>query len=209
FGGEVTRNRHGVLSVGSGLAGQLGSSLRVLGVESGGGHDGASQIFGGNGVSSACRRAAGFFYGGGRDEAIAPSNYGLQILRLAGVVGQGTANLADSCIDPLFNIDEHIFAPQRGRDFFACDQLPPLFDEEHEQLQGQALEPNRGATAAELKTAVIQLEIVEANFLLRQCTTPRLPNGGSTAASTGGRVALGLDGRGRPSLHDLTTLNPL
>jgi hypothetical protein len=41
-------------------------------------------------------------------------------------------------------------------------------DQKHEQLQGQALQPNRDATAAELKATVIQQKIVEANLLLRQ-----------------------------------------
>ena len=35
------------------------------------------------------------------------------------------------------------------------------------------VESNRAAAAAELKAAVIQLEIVETDFLIRQCTTPR------------------------------------
>ena len=121
---------------------------------------------------SGWRLAAGIFLGGGRDETIASSDYGLQVLRLVGIVRQGAADLADGGIDSLFDVDEHIFAPQLAGDLLAGDQLAPLLYHEHEQLQRQAFEPNRAATAAELKAAVIQLEIVETDFLIRQWTTP-------------------------------------
>jgi hypothetical protein len=39
-------------------------------------------------------------------------------------------------------------------------------------LQGKAFQSNRDAAAAELETTVIQMEIVEANLLLRHSATP-------------------------------------
>ena len=86
---------------------------------------------------SGWRWAVGVFFGVRRDEAVASSDYGLQIVRLAGVVRQGAANLADGGIDSLFHIDEDILAPELRGDLLAGDQFAPFFDEEHEQLQGQ------------------------------------------------------------------------
>src|SRR5258708_10415236 len=148
------------------------SASGIFWIQPGRGHDGASQFFGGNGRSFGWRWATGIFCGGGRDEAIASSDYGLQVLWLVGVVRQGAADLADRGIDSLFDVDKHIFAPQLARDLLASDQLAPFFDHEHEQLQRQALEPNRAATSAELKAAVIQLEILSGASLILQCITP-------------------------------------
>jgi hypothetical protein len=61
---------------------------------------------------SACGLGIRDFFGIGRDEAIAPADYGLQILGFVGVVGQGAADFADGGIDSLLDVDEHVFAPQ-------------------------------------------------------------------------------------------------
>src|SRR5208337_2310347 len=110
----------------------LGSSSWILRIQAGCGHDGASEFFGRNGESFGWRLPSGIFFGGGRDEAIAPANYGLQILRFGGVVTQGASDLAYGGIDSLLDIDEHILAPQFAGDLLARDQLPPPFDQEHE-----------------------------------------------------------------------------
>jgi hypothetical protein len=154
------------------VSSELWSSSGIFWIQSGCGHYGASQFFGGNSESFGWRLATGFFFGVGRDEAVAPSDYGLQVVRFVGVVRQSAADFTNGGIDSLFDVDEYIFAPQLGRDLLTRDQLPPLFDQEHEQLQRQALEANRASIAAELKTAVIKLKIVETDFLIwliRQC----------------------------------------
>src|SRR5580658_7459269 len=153
---------------GAGLRGSSG----IFWIQPGRGHDGASQFFGGDDKSFGWHLATGIFFGGGRNEAIAPANYGLKVLRLASIVRQGTADLADGGINSLFDVDEHIFAPQLAGDLLARNQLAPLLDQKHEQLQRQALQANWVATAAELKASVIQLEIVEANLLLLHSATP-------------------------------------
>jgi len=58
-------------------------------------------------------------------------------------------------------------------------------------LQRQALEPNRAATAAELKTSVVEFEIVETDSLIWQCTTPATsaPKGPSDSESSWHRLA--------------------
>src|SRR5580704_12410686 len=144
----------------------------VFWIQAGCGHDGSSQLLGRNGKLLGWRLAGGSFFRVGRDEAIASSNHCLQVLRLAGVIGQRAANLADGGVDPLFDVDEYVLAPQGRRDFFSRDHLTALLDQEHEQLQRQSLEPNRGATMAELEATVIELELVEADFLIRQCPAP-------------------------------------
>src|SRR5580704_4477431 len=154
------------------FAGSLRGSPGIFWIQPGRGHDGASQFFGGNDKSLGWCLATGILFGGGRDEAIAPADHGLQVLRLACIVPQDAADLADGGIDSLFDVDEYVFAPQLAGDLLARDQLPPLFDQKHEQLQRQAFQSNRSATAAELKATVIQLEIVEANLLLRHSRTP-------------------------------------
>src|SRR5260370_24157750 len=89
----------------------LWSSSGIFWVQPGCRHDGASQLFGGNGKSFGRRLAGDIFLGGGGDEAIASSDYGLQVLRLVGVVREGAADLADSSIDSLFDVDEDVFPP--------------------------------------------------------------------------------------------------
>src|SRR6202521_1898431 len=87
----------------------LRSSPGIFWIQPGRGHDGASQLFGGNDKRFGWRLATGIFLGGGRDEAIAPSDYGLQVLRLVGIVRQGAADLADGGIYSLLPLDGHLF----------------------------------------------------------------------------------------------------
>ena len=99
-------------------------------------------------------------------------------MRFVGVVRQSAADLTDSGIDSLFDVNEYVFAPEFSGDLLARNQLAALFNQEHEELQGQSFKANRVATSAELKTGVIEFEIVEANFLvwlvqlIRQSGTP-------------------------------------
>src|SRR5579863_4388559 len=151
--------------------GRLRGASGIFRVQAGGGHDGETEVLRGNDKSFGWR-CSGRFFGGGRDEAIAPADHSLEVLRLVGIVGQGAANLADGGIDSLFDVDEDVFAPERAGDLLTRDQLPLLFNQEHKQLQRQALQLHGDATVAELKTTVIQLEVVEANRLLRHSTTP-------------------------------------
>jgi hypothetical protein len=156
----------------------FGRNLRsvpgIFGIEAGSGHDGASKVFGGKDEGLGGSGLAGIFFGGRSDEAIAAADDGQKVLGFAGIVGESAADFADGGIDALFDVDEDIFAaPQLGGDLLARDQSAAVFDQKHEQLQGQALQSNRDAMAAELKTSVIQLEIVEADLLLRHGTTPR------------------------------------
>src|SRR5260221_11910713 len=73
------------------------------------------------------------------------------------------------------------------------DQFASLLYHEHQQLQRQAFQPNRAATAAELEATIIQLEIVETDLLIRQCRTPRRTCSESAAFTCGGsRALLGL-----------------
>src|SRR5258708_31092492 len=104
------------------------SSSGIFWIQPGRGHDGASQFFGGNGRSFGWRWATGIFFGGGRDEAIASSDYGLQVLWLVGVVRQGAADLSGRRLDSLFGVDKHILAPQLPRDLRPIAQFAPFFD---------------------------------------------------------------------------------
>src|SRR5260221_14320709 len=70
------------------------------------------------------------------------------------------------------------------------DQFASLLYHEHQQLQRQAFQPNRAATAAELEATIIQLEIVETDLLIRQCRTPRRTCSESVAFTCGGCRAL-------------------
>src|SRR5579872_7084208 len=104
----------------------------IFRIQAGGGHDGASEFFRRENEWSGRCWGAGILFGMGCDETIAPPYDSLQVLRLAGIVRQGAANFADSGIDPLFDIDEHILAPQCAGDLLARDQLPALFDQKHQ-----------------------------------------------------------------------------
>jgi hypothetical protein len=148
------------------LGERLWGSSGIFWIEPGGGHDGASEIFGGKGEGFGWRPAIRFFGSIGSDEAVAATDNGLQALRVVGVVGEGAADLADGGIDALFDVDEYIFTPELGGDLLARYQLAAVFDQQHEQLQRQTFQANRDATAAQLKATVIQLKIFEANFFL-------------------------------------------
>src|SRR4029077_14954331 len=81
-------------------------------------------------------------------------------------------DLANGCIDSLFDVNEYVLAPQFTGDLLTRDQLSSLVDQEHHQLQREAFEPHRAAGTAKLKAAVIQLKFLETDFLIWQCTTP-------------------------------------
>src|SRR5260370_31343527 len=91
----------------------LWSASGIFWVQPGCRHDGASQLFGGNGKSFGRRLAGDIFLGGGGDEAIASSDYGLQVLRLVGVVREAAADPAHINIDSLFDIHEAVLTPLR------------------------------------------------------------------------------------------------
>ena len=76
------------------------------------------------------RRLATLFFGIGRNEAIAPADHRLKILRFVCVVVQGTANLADRRIDSLLNVNEDILAPQLRRRFPRGSPTAPVFRSE-------------------------------------------------------------------------------
>ena len=152
------------------FGGTLRSSAGIFWIQTSRGHDGASELFCGKDNFFVGHGAGGIFFGVGRDETITSAYDSLQVLRLTGIIGQGAANFADRGIDSLFDVDEYIFAPQCAGDLLARYQLSSLFDQKHQQLQRQALEAHRYTTARKLKAAVIQLEIVETNVVLRHGT---------------------------------------
>jgi len=114
----------------------------------------------------------GGFVGVGCYEAIAPTYDGLEVVGFVGIVAEGSADFADSGVDSLLDVDEDIFGPEFGGDLFAGHELAALFDEEHQELQGQAFEADGRAAAVELEAGVIQLEFVKTDFLVGQVTTP-------------------------------------
>ena len=180
FRGQVAGDHnHDIIRIEvSGLVGKLRSPLGIFGVESGGGHDGTAQVFRRN---DEClrRRYGGLYVFGSRrcDETIAPAYHGLQVLWFIGIVRESAADLADRGINSLLYVDEDILAPQVGGDLVTGDELAAIFDQEHEQLQGKALESNGAASAVKAESAVIKLEVVEANFLIGQRTTPKTFSG--------------------------------
>src|ERR1700739_4882264 len=91
------------------------------------------------------------------------------------IVVERLAYLTDRRVNPLLHIDENILAPEFAGDLLARHQLSVSSDEEHQQLQGQSLEPNHAAAAGQLKAAKVQHEIVELDFLLGHACAPRRP----------------------------------
>ena len=69
-------------------------------------------------------------------------------------------------IDSLLDVDEDVLAPQFAGDLLSRHQLAMVFDEVHQELQGQAFHPHGTPAAAELKAAKVQFEFSEPNFLL-------------------------------------------
>jgi len=82
---------------------RLRGASGIFWIQAGGGHKGSTKVFWGNNECFGWCWITGFYLVGGRDEAIAPADHSLQVLRFVGIIRQSAANLADGGIDSLFD----------------------------------------------------------------------------------------------------------
>ena len=75
----------------------------------------------------------------------------------------------------MLGVDEDVFAPETVDDLLAGDDVAILFEEQKEQLHGDAFEFQGAAVAAQLETGGVQLELIELVDTDRHTT----PQGGS------------------------------
>jgi hypothetical protein len=61
----------------------------------------------------------------------------------------------DGSIDSLLDVNENILPPQRVGNLLTRHQLALVFDEKHQQLQGNAFQSHRAPAAEELKAAKV------------------------------------------------------
>jgi hypothetical protein len=68
-------------------------------------------------------------------------------------------NLPDRRVDTGVRIDEDVTSPDPFLDLFPRDKLTALFDQQHQQLHGDAFELERTAGTTELASAEIEFKI--------------------------------------------------
>jgi hypothetical protein len=83
---------------------------------------------------------ARFLLGSGGNEPVSAARDRLDETWALRVVLQGLADLADSAINAVVRIKEHILAPNPLGDFVASDELPTALDEEQKDFGGDALQ---------------------------------------------------------------------
>lgn len=89
-------------------------------------------------------------------EAIPFAEYGLDILRLAGIVSEGIADLSDSGVDAVIGIEVKVLPPESLNNFLAADH-PFLFPhQEDEQIHGDAFHAHCFSRASKFVPVYIQ-----------------------------------------------------
>ena len=80
------------------------------------------------------------------------------------IVPQGLPNLAHGRIDGVVRVQEHILAPDSLQDFLPRHQLPTSLDQKAKELEGDAFEAYTLPRAAQLKGALVKLEVLESPY---------------------------------------------
>ena len=97
-----------------------------------------------------------------RNPHIAAPRDRLQVARRLGVVAEVMADLADGGVDPLFEVDVRLAAPQLLLDLLARDHLAGAADEEQQQARRLMGEAEDESGAAQLPGLGVELERSEA-----------------------------------------------
>src|SRR4051812_33545280 len=103
-------------------------------------------------------------------KTVSASYHCLQISRLRGVVFQGNADLADSGIDSLLDVDENISAPKLIRDLLTCYQLAMPVHKADQQAQRKTFHAQRLPVAAQLESSEVEFKLIKADYFLRHAS---------------------------------------
>jgi hypothetical protein len=97
----------------------------------------------------------------GCNEAVALADYGLDKLRIVGIVAEQVAELTDGGIDAVFGVDEDFARSEAIGNFAASDELTFPRREQDEQLHGLALNTQGAAVTEELERSAVEAELTE------------------------------------------------
>ena len=97
-------------------------------------------------------------YGG--DETVATAGEGFDEAGIFGGVAEGFADLVNGGAEGVVEIDDCVFSPETGLQFFAGDDLSGAFEEGGEDLEGLALKLDAEAGLPQFST--LQIDLVEA-----------------------------------------------
>jgi hypothetical protein len=82
-------------------------------------------------------------------------------MRLAALVVQGGAYLADSIVDAALSIEVNIAAPYTLDDLFSKDESAPPFHEHDHEFERLALQPHTVTGPPQLELRWVKLEIMK------------------------------------------------
>ena len=99
------------------------------------------------------------------DEAVSPARDSLDKHRIVARIAQRLSNLANRGVDARVDVDKDVFSPEPVDDLGAGDELPPVLDEQNEQVHRLPFEANRPSVATQLAGAKIELEVAESKRL--------------------------------------------
>src|SRR5258707_8600476 len=100
--------------------------------------------------------------GNGRDKAITLLRDGFDVKRLVGRVAQGRAELHDSRIHAVVEIDEGVGWPEMLAQLLARDHLPRALEQQEQNARRLFAQLDDGAIAAQFSTQGVQFEDAEA-----------------------------------------------
>jgi hypothetical protein len=143
----------------------LCSGLRGVGLVDAGGacaYDGEDET--GRGLIARCGSFSGWAGDGlddtyGGDETVAAAGEGFDEAGVLGRVAEGFADLIDGGAEGVVEVDDGVFAPETGLEFFAGYYLAGLLKESSEDLEGLALELDAESGFPELSG--LQIDLVE------------------------------------------------
>ena len=98
----------------------------------------------------------------GGDKTVAAARKRFDEARILVRITQGAAERLDRCVYAVLEINEGVRRPQASLQFFACEQLAGLFQQEGENLEGPARQTNLSTVLAELAGAQVNMVGVES-----------------------------------------------
>src|SRR3954464_6795651 len=96
-----------------------------------------------------------------RDEPVSLSGHCLNKPGPVCILPEGRPYFPDRRVDPVLGIDEDVFAPKTFHYFLPGNNSSIFFDQQDEQLQGNAFELDLAAEAAQFEAGRIHLEIAK------------------------------------------------
>jgi hypothetical protein len=106
-------------------------------------------------------------------KAITPTDHGLDVLRILGIISQGNANLSNPVVYSLLGIEENVICPQPVLNLFPSEELAGALQQKDKNFEGLFFKLYRSPTAPKLVSRKIEFAFLK-NDEFRQPRGPYL-----------------------------------